>query len=102
MHSNFKQNRRLALTESALEAIVFVANPVLAQTPAPFPTKPIRVIVPFAAGGGTDVLARVLGEKMGASLGQPIVVDNKPGAGGIIGTDARAKAPAAGHTVMLG
>ena len=102
MTSNFKQNRRLSLTASALAAIVLVANPVLAQTAAPFPSKPIRVIVPFAAGGGTDVLARVLGEKMGASLGQPIVVDNKPGAGGIIGTDAMAKAPADGHTIMLG
>ena len=102
MTSNFKPNRRLALTASALAAIVLVANPVLAQTPAPFPSKPIRVIVPFAAGGGTDVLARVLGEKMGAGLGQPIVVDNKPGAGGIIGTDAMAKSPADGHTVMLG
>ena len=102
MHPNFKPNRRLALTASALAAIFMIAIPVQAQTPAPFPTKPIRVIVPFAAGGGTDVLARVLGEKMAAGLGQPIVVDNKPGAGGIIGTDAMAKAPADGHTIMLG
>ena len=102
MHPNFKPNRRLALTASALAAIFMIAIPVQAQTPAPFPTKPIRVIVPFAAGGGTDVLARVLGEKMGASLGQPIVVDNKPGAAGIIGTDAMAKSAPDGHTVMLG
>lgn len=66
-----------------------------------YPSKPIRMVVPFAAGGGTDVLARVLGEKMGASMGQPILIDNRAGAAGIIGTDAVAKAPADGYTIVL-
>ena len=108
MIQNFKPNSRLALCGYALAAIFSIAFPAVAQTPAqtaaaaPYPTKPIRMLVPFAAGGGTDVLARVLGEKMAVALGQPIVVDNKPGAGGIIGTDALAKSPADGHTLMLG
>jgi tripartite-type tricarboxylate transporter receptor subunit TctC len=76
-------------------------GPAFAQVAA-FPVKPVRVVVPFAAGGATDALARLLGEKMAASFGQPVVVDNKPGAAGIIGTDTVAKAPADGHTLVLG
>jgi tripartite-type tricarboxylate transporter receptor subunit TctC len=68
----------------------------------PYPNKPIRMVVPFQAGGATDVLARVLGQKMAAGLGQPIVVDNKPGAAGIIGTDAVAKSAPDGYTIVLG
>jgi tripartite-type tricarboxylate transporter receptor subunit TctC len=58
--------------------------------------------VPFAAGGATDVLARVIGQKMAAGLGQPVIIDNKPGAAGIIGTDAVAKAAPDGYTIVLG
>lgn len=71
---------------------------VHAQT---FPSKPIRLVVPFAAGGATDILARVMAEKMAPRLGQPIVVENKTGAAGIIGTDAVAKAPPDGYTLLL-
>ncbi|KQX22294.1 Bug family tripartite tricarboxylate transporter substrate binding protein [Variovorax sp. Root434] len=67
-----------------------------------YPNKPIRMVVPFAAGGATDVLARVLGQKMSAGLGQPIIIDNKPGAAGIIGTDAVAKSAPDGYTIVLG
>jgi tripartite-type tricarboxylate transporter receptor subunit TctC len=59
------------------------------------------MVVPFAAGGGTDVLARVIGEKLSAGLGQPVVIDNKPGAAGIIGTDAVAKAAPDGYTIVM-
>lgn len=66
-----------------------------------WPSRPIRFIVPYPPGGGTDIVARMLAQKMTQSLGQPVVVENKPGASTIIGTDLMAKAPADGHTFAL-
>jgi len=66
-----------------------------------WPTKPIRVVVPFSPGGGPDILARLLGQKLAVALGQSIVVENKPGAGGNIGAEAVAKSPADGYTLFL-
>ncbi len=66
-----------------------------------FPEKPIRFIVPFPPGGGNDILARVLAPKMGESLGQPVVIDNRAGAGGNIGTDLAAKSPPDGYTIVI-
>ena len=66
-----------------------------------YPTKPVRIIVPFAAGGPADVYARFLATKLQESMGQPFVVDNRPGAGSIIGTDAVAKSPGDGYTLLL-
>ena len=67
-----------------------------------YPSRPIRFIVPFAPGGGTDVLARLLSLRMGESFGQPVIVDNRPGAGGVIGAEIAARAPADGYTIVLG
>ncbi len=81
-------------------AVLDVAAPgaSAAQT---YPAKPIRLISPYAPGGGTDILARLIGQKLAENLGQSVIVDNRPGAGGIIGTEIVAKSPADGYTIML-
>ena len=66
-----------------------------------FPTKPIRLVVPFPAGGATDIFARAVSQRLGEKLGTTIVVDNKPGAGGAIGSDIAAKAQPDGYTLLL-
>lgn len=68
---------------------------------AEFPEKPIRIIVPYAPGGGGDILARMYAEKLKVELGQPVIVDNKPGAGTLIGSELVAKAPADGYTLLF-
>lgn len=81
-----------------LTAAIAMAAPVAAQ---PFPTKPVRFIVPYAAGGATDLLARTIGEKLSASLGQPFVVENRPGAATLIGAQLVAKSEPDGHTLLM-
>ena len=66
-----------------------------------YPAKPVRVIVPIAPGGGTDIVARMIAAKVSESLGQQMIIDNRPGAGGIIGSELVAKAPADGYTLLL-
>jgi len=80
-----------------------IASTTLAATTAlaAFPDKPIRLVVPFAPGGGTDLIARTLGAGMSQALSQTVIIDNKPGGGTIIGTDAVAKSPADGYTLVM-
>jgi len=81
---------------------LFVSNSAHAQTAAAYPAKPIRLVVPFTPGGSTDILARAIGQKLTEAWGQPVVIDNVPGAGGAIGADKVAKAPADGYTLLMG
>src|SRR5712692_11751115 len=78
--------------------VVFVASTAGAQN---YPTHPVRLIVPFAAGGLNDVVARLVAPYLERSLGQPFMVDNRPAASGIVGTDATAKAPPDGYTLLM-
>src|SRR4051812_13481621 len=72
-----------------------------AQDAASWPSKPVRLIVPFAPGGATDAMARMLAQRMSVAWKQPVIVDNRPGAGTVIGTDAIAKASPDGYTLGL-
>ena len=67
-----------------------------------YPTKPVRFISPYAPGGGTDIMARTLAQKLSEYLGRQVVVENRPGGGGIVGTEAAAKSPPDGYTILLG
>jgi tripartite-type tricarboxylate transporter receptor subunit TctC len=75
--------------------------PAVARAAEPFPMRPIRLVVPYPAGGGTDIVGRVLGQKLHESLGQPVVIDNRGGAGGTIGTGLAAKSTPDGYTLLL-
>ncbi len=100
MQFRFKTNRRLALAAAASVAITFIASPALAQ--ATWPTKPVRIVVPFAPGGTTDILARAIAPELSRAFGQWFVVENRAGAGGNIGADLVAKAPNDGYTLLMG
>ncbi len=91
-----KRSFVVLLAASALASLTCGAG---AQT---YPSKPIRMVVPFAAGGPTDVYARAVGQELTKLLGQPVIVDNRPGAGGNLGADLVAKSPPDGYSVVLG
>ena len=92
--------RRTLLAALATAAIGAVPASVFAQ--AGYPTKPVTIVVPFAAGGTTDILARIIGQALTTELGQSVIVDNRAGAGGNIGGAMAAKAPADGYTLFMG
>src|SRR5579859_5033924 len=93
-------SRMAAAATAALIAAAVLAPPlVAAQT---YPTRPITIVVPFAAGGPTDILARLFGERIRAALGQPVLVENVTGAGGSIGVARAVAAPPDGYTISIG
>jgi tripartite-type tricarboxylate transporter receptor subunit TctC len=92
-------NHESRFLAAMLLSLVLPAGFVQAQ---PFPSKPVRIVVPFPAGGPTDIVARAMAQKMTEGLGQAVLVENRAGAGGALGTEAVAKSPADGHTVLMG
>jgi len=90
-------SRRAAVC-AVLSLVTGAVAPAFAQD---FPSRPVRIVVPFAAGGGVDILTRALAQPLGERLGQQVIVDDKPGAGGNLGVDAVAKAPADGYTLVM-
>ena len=98
MHSPLPRRRFNAALGAGL---ALAALAPAARAPAAVPSKPIRIVVPFAPGGPTDLMARAISKSMAASLGQPVIVDNKPGGGGVIGMSEVARGPADGYTMVF-
>jgi len=93
-----RMRRQIPRVAAALVGLAGLTAPVFAQD---YPSHPVKIIVPFAAGGPADIYARELGRRLQEGLGQPFVVDDRPGAGSVVGTDAAAKSPADGYTLLL-
>ncbi|MDM0106805.1 tripartite tricarboxylate transporter substrate binding protein [Variovorax sp. J22R24] len=92
--------RRSALALAAMAAVAFAAGPAAAQST--WPTKPVRIVVPFAPGGTTDILARAIAPELSKAFGQQFIVDNRAGAGGNVGAEIVAKSPNDGYTLLMG
>jgi tripartite-type tricarboxylate transporter receptor subunit TctC len=95
-----KSHWRLVLGAAALATLVFAALPAVAQSH--WPNKPVRIVVPFAAGGTTDILARAIAPELSKAFGQQFIVDNRAGAGGNVGAEIVAKSPGDGYTLLMG
>ena len=94
-----RPNTKMGLALTVIVSLMCLPGAALSQA---FPSKPIRLVVPFQAGGGNDLLARIISQKFLEKWGQPVIVDNRPGAGGNLGADFVAKAAPDGHTILLG
>jgi len=90
--------RKTPLLAALLCAAALVTSSAQAQN---YPAKPVRLVVPFPPGGGTDIVARTLGERLAAEIGQPVIIDNRPGAGTVIGTDNVAKSAPDGYSLLM-
>lgn len=105
VHSKIKEFHTKPAVLKRLPRLIFLAafalHPALCGAQA-YPNKPIRFIVPYPPGGGADIVARMVGQKLGAALGQQVIVDNRPGGGAVIGADLAAKSTPDGYTLLLG
>jgi tripartite-type tricarboxylate transporter receptor subunit TctC len=95
------QSRRNLLLGGGAASVHGARGPLTSWGQSTRPLRPIRFIVPFASGISADYVARLVAEPLGAAIGQPVVVENKPGAAGLIGTELAAKSPADGYTLLL-
>ncbi len=93
--------RRMILTVAAAAGLGIAASSAQAQEPASFPSRPVKMVVPFPPGGAADTFARYLSDRLGRAWGQPMIVDNRPGGGGIVATQYTAKSPADGYTLEI-
>ncbi|MGD9946523.1 MAG: Bug family tripartite tricarboxylate transporter substrate binding protein [Burkholderiaceae bacterium] len=100
--SSSSRRAALAAVAAALAVPLAAGLPTGAAYAQAFPNKPLRIIVPFPPGGSTDLLARRIAEKLSVSFGQPVIVENKPGAGGTLGSDQVAKSAPDGYTLLMG
>ena len=100
MHKHHKQTRRVVIAGCMAALLGLSSLPSVAQTA--WPSKPVKIIVPFAPGGTTDILARAMAPELSKAFGQPFIVENRAGAGGNIGAEVVAKAPADGYTLLMG
>src|SRR5438094_547141 len=104
-HNTLGESGRALMRIPMLAALLLslgAATTAFNATAADYPVKPIRLIVPFAAGGGNDAVARTIAQSLSAGLGQQVVVDNRAGAGGVVGAELAAKSPPDGYTLFLG
>src|SRR6267154_3845361 len=81
---------------------IAVASASAQEDPSKYPMRPIHIIVGFTAGGGNDIIARIFGQKLSESLGQPVIIENKPGGGAIVATEYVAKSAPDGYTLLVG
>jgi len=94
--------KRLLNCIALAAGLTAMASNAIAQTAANYPSRPIKIVVPFAPGGTTDMLARLVGQRLTLAWGQPVVIENKPGAGATLGADIVAKSAPDGYTLLMG
>src|ERR1700722_20350882 len=102
MRNEYMRARRGRLTAGLIAFTLTAMTSALAQEdPAKYPTRPIHIVVGFAAGGGNDIIARVFGQKLSESLGQPVIIENRPGGGALVAMEHVAKSAPDGYTLLV-